>query len=43
MFEELLRRLPDWRLAPGTEPKILGATFTRAYDRVEIEFTPETG
>lgn len=42
MFEELLRRLPDWRLAPGFEPQILGATFTRAYDRVEIEFTPES-
>ena len=41
MFEELIRRLPDWRLVPGTEPKILGATFTRAYDSVEIEFTPE--
>ena len=23
MFEELLRRIPDWRLAPGAEPKIL--------------------
>jgi cytochrome P450 family 142 subfamily A polypeptide 1 len=42
MFEELLRRIPDWRLTPGSESKILGATFTRAYDRVEIEFTPET-
>jgi cytochrome P450 family 142 subfamily A polypeptide 1 len=41
MFEELLRRLPDWRLVPGTESKILGATFTRAYDEVHIEFTPE--
>lgn len=41
MFEELIRRLPDWRLAPGAEPKILGATFTRAYDRVDIEFSPE--
>lgn len=40
MFEELLRRIPDWRLVPGTEPRILGATFTRAYDRVDIEFTP---
>jgi len=40
MFEELLRRLPDWRLAPGAEPKILGATFARAYDAVPIEFTP---
>lgn len=42
MFEELIRRLPDWRLAPGEDPKILGATFTRAYDRVEIEFAPES-
>lgn len=42
MFEELLRRLPDWRLVPGEDPKILGATFTRAYDRVEIEFAPES-
>ena len=40
MFEELLRRIPDWRLVPGTEPRILGATFTRAYDAVHIEFTP---
>lgn len=40
MFEELLRRLPDWRLAPDARPQILGATFTRAYDAVEIEFTP---
>ncbi|NCY16618.1 MAG: cytochrome P450 [Actinobacteria bacterium] len=38
MFEELLRRIPDWRLVPGTEPQILGATFTRAYDAVHIEF-----
>ena len=41
MFEELLRRIPDWRIVPGTEPKVLGATFTRAYDEVHIEFTPE--
>jgi len=40
MFEELLRRIPDWRLAPGADPQILPATFTRAYDRIEIEFTP---
>lgn len=38
MFEELLRRIPDWRLVPGTEPRVLGATFTRAYDAVHIEF-----
>jgi cytochrome P450 family 142 subfamily A polypeptide 1 len=41
MFEELLRRIPDWKLVPGSEPKILGATFTRAYDRIDIEFTPQ--
>ena len=41
MFEELLRRIPDWRLAPGVEPKILGATFTRAYDAIPMVFTPE--
>ena len=40
MFEEMLRRIPDWRLAPGAEPKILAATFARAYDSVPIEFTP---
>jgi len=40
MFEELLRRIPNWRLVPGTKPEILGATFTRAYDAVHIEFDP---
>jgi cholest-4-en-3-one 26-monooxygenase len=40
MFEELLRRIPDWRLAPGAEPRIMPATFARAYDAVPIEFTP---
>ena len=40
MFEELFARLPDWQLAPGAEPKVLGATFTRAYDAVPIVFTP---
>jgi cytochrome P450 family 142 subfamily A polypeptide 1 len=40
MFEELIRRLPDWRLAPGAEPRIIPASFTRAYDAVPIEFTP---
>jgi cytochrome P450 family 142 subfamily A polypeptide 1 len=41
MFEELLRRIPDWTIAEGATPKVLGATFTRAYDAVPIEFTPE--
>jgi cytochrome P450 family 142 subfamily A polypeptide 1 len=40
MFEELLKRMPDWRLAPGAEPRIVPATFARAYDSVPIEFTP---
>jgi cytochrome P450 family 142 subfamily A polypeptide 1 len=40
MFEELVRRMPDWRLAPGTRPRIIPATFTRAYDAVHLEFTP---
>ena len=41
MFEELLRRLPDMRLAPGAEPQIVPAAFSRAYDAVSVEFTPE--
>jgi cholest-4-en-3-one 26-monooxygenase len=40
MFEELLRRIPDWRLTPGAEPKILPSAFARGYDEVAIEFTP---
>ncbi|MDE3205369.1 MAG: cytochrome P450 [Acidobacteriota bacterium] len=38
VFEQLLARLPEWRLVPGTEPRIIPATFTRAYDAVHIEF-----
>lgn len=40
MFEELLRRLPDMRLAAGPEPRIVPAAFSRAYDAVNVEFTP---
>ena len=40
MFEELLRRIPDWELVDATEPKILPATFARAYDCIRIRFTP---
>jgi len=40
MFEELLRRIPDWRLAPGAEPAVVPSAFTRGYDAVPIEFTP---
>ena len=38
MFERLLARLPEWRLVPGTEPKIIPSTFARAFDAVHIEF-----
>ncbi len=40
MFEELLRRIPDWELVDPDEPKIMPATFARAYDRIPIRFTP---
>ena len=40
MFEELLRRMPDWELIDADEPQILPATFARAYDRIRIRFTP---
>jgi len=39
MFEQLLSRLPEWRLVPNTEPHIIPATFARAYDAVHIEFS----
>jgi cytochrome P450 family 142 subfamily A polypeptide 1 len=37
LFEELLGRIPEWRLT-GPEPRILPATFTRGYDAVHIEW-----
>lgn len=40
MFEELLRRMPDWELVDPAEPQIMPATFARAYDRIRIRFTP---
>ena len=40
MFEELLRRMPDWELVDPAEPAIVPATFARAYDRIRIRFTP---
>jgi cholest-4-en-3-one 26-monooxygenase len=40
MFEELLRRMPDWELVDPDEPKIIPSTFARAYDRIRIRFTP---
>ena len=41
MFEELLRRLPDMRLAPGSAPKFVPNSFTRTPDAIHVEFTPE--
>jgi cytochrome P450 family 142 subfamily A polypeptide 1 len=38
MFEELLRRIPDWELVDPDEPQIVPATFARAYDRIRIRF-----
>ena len=40
MFEELLARIPDWELVDPDVPKIIPATFARAYDRIPIRFTP---
>ena len=34
----MIARIPNWRLVPGTQPKILPATFARSYDAVHIEF-----
>jgi cytochrome P450 family 142 subfamily A polypeptide 1 len=39
MFEELLRRMPRWELVDPDEPKILPATFARAYDRIRIRWS----
>ena len=40
MFEEMLRRIPHWELVDPDEPKIMPASFARAYDRIPIRFTP---
>jgi len=40
MFEEMLRRMPDWELVDPDEPQVVPATFARAYDRIHIRFTP---
>jgi cytochrome P450 family 142 subfamily A polypeptide 1 len=37
MFEELLTRMPNWRLAPGAEPTKVPSAFACAYDAVPIE------
>ena len=40
MFEEMLQRMPDWQLVDPREPRILPATFARAYDHIRSQFTP---
>jgi cytochrome P450 family 142 subfamily A polypeptide 1 len=40
MFEELLRRIPDWRLQPFADPQIQPAAFARGLKSLRIEFTP---
>lgn len=40
VFEEMLRRMPDWELVDPAEPKLLPATFACPYDRIRIRFTP---
>lgn len=41
VFEELLRRLPDLRVAPGAQPRWVPNAFTRGLASLELEFTPE--
>jgi cytochrome P450 family 142 subfamily A polypeptide 1 len=43
VFEELLRRLPDFRLAPGAEPEFAPSFFARTLRDLHIEFTPDRG
>ena len=40
MIEELLRRLPDMRLAPWADPQIQPAVFARGLKSLRVEFTP---
>ena len=39
MFEELLRRVPLWRLVPGASPSKVPSAFACAYDAIPIELT----
>jgi len=40
MFEELVRRMPDWRLEAYADPQIQPAAFARGLKSLRIEFTP---
>ena len=37
VFEELLRRAPEMRLAPGAEPRKVPSAFACAYDAIPVE------
>jgi cholest-4-en-3-one 26-monooxygenase len=38
MFEELLRRIPHWELVDPAQPRIMPASFARAFDSIQIRF-----
>ena len=40
MFEELMKRVPDMRLAAGAEPRFMPNCFARSPDAVRVEFRP---
>ena len=40
LFEELLRRIPEWRLADGAQPRKVPSAFACAYDAIPVEFAP---
>lgn len=42
MFEELLRRMPDARLVPGTAPVRYPSTFIRGWSSMPVEFAPSS-
>ena len=37
MFEELVRRVSEMRLAPGAEPRKIPSAFACAYDEIPME------
>jgi cytochrome P450 family 142 subfamily A polypeptide 1 len=41
MFRELLRRLPDIRMAPGARPEMVASPLVRGIARLPVVFTPE--
>ncbi len=40
LFEELVRRIPEWHLAAGAEPRRVPSAFACAYEAVPVEFAP---